>query len=93
MPFIQFGETVCDVLADCRSNFHLFTGNVHCHKFYLLSFRLGDSSIPDLMSKCVIWITLFCRFLSGNLFCEAGQEEVRFTLSKPTIAVIVEWMC
>ncbi|CNV27582.1 Uncharacterised protein [Salmonella enterica subsp. enterica serovar Bovismorbificans] len=38
LPFFQFGETVCDMLANCRSNFHLFTGNVHCHKFYLLSF-------------------------------------------------------
>ena len=38
LPFIQFGETVGDMLADCRSDLHLFAGNVHCHKFYLLSF-------------------------------------------------------
>ncbi len=39
---------------DGRSNFHLFAGNVHCHKFYLLSSRLGEFSIPFLMSKCVM---------------------------------------
>ena len=55
--FFEFGETVCDMLADCRSNFHLFAGNVHCHKFYLLSSRLGEFSIPFLMSKCVMGIS------------------------------------
>ncbi|EIG94136.1 hypothetical protein SS322685_3714 [Shigella sonnei 3226-85] len=45
------------MLADGRSNFHLFAGNVHCHKFYLLSSRLGEFSIPFLMSKCVMGIS------------------------------------
>lgn len=45
------------MLADGRSNFHLFAGNVHCHKFYLLSSRLGEFSITFLMSKCVMEIS------------------------------------
>ncbi len=38
LPFFKFGETVGDVLADSGGDFHLFAGNVHCHKCYLLSF-------------------------------------------------------
>src|SRR5699024_4258998 len=74
LPFIQFGETVFDMLADCRSNFHLFPGNFHCClKFYLLSSLLGDSCIPLLMSKCVILVTFFYHFLSMKSFCESSH--------------------
>ncbi|MBB1200540.1 hypothetical protein EGM70_09565 [Enterobacteriaceae bacterium 89] len=80
------------MLANCRSNFHLFTGNVHCHKFYLLSFRLGESSIPFLMSKSVMQITYFCHFLSTLAFCEEGQERGIFYLRKWQKGAIVDGM-
>ncbi|PSN06007.1 hypothetical protein C7G83_19240 [Siccibacter turicensis] len=61
------------MLANCRSDVHLLAGNVHCHKCYLSSFRLGNFSITLKMSKCVIEITIFRHFLSMKSFCESGQ--------------------
>ncbi len=49
------------------STSHLFTGNVHCHKFYLLSFLSCDSSIPFFNVKMcdvnhIILSLSFCRW-------------------------------
>ncbi len=71
LPFFQFGETVCDMLA--IAGVLPFTGNVHCHNFTSVFPVLRFQRLPFLINKMCV-MNHITSLLSRRTFCEASQE-------------------
>ncbi len=75
----QFGETVCDMLADGRSNFHLLLVMFIVINFTsCLPVLVNSDTVPDV-KMCDGNLIILSLFVT-NLFCEKSQEEVFFYL-------------